>query len=255
MERRYLARRCRRMPISRIDTFLRKLERRDRLSSAEAELLVDAAGDDVSFDMDSDLVREGDRPATSTLLVSGLATRYRVLSDGQRQITAIHVPGDFVDLHSLLLREMDHSVAALTRCRIVRYPHERLKRITEQAPHLTRLLWLMTLIDASIQREWIVAMGRRSAGQQMVHLLCELYVRLGVAGLVDGPSFSFPITQVQLGDALGMSAVHVNRVLQELRGENLFTWQGQTVRILDWEGLQQRAEFDPRYLHLNIESR
>jgi CRP-like cAMP-binding protein len=89
----------------------------------------------------------------------------------------------------------------------------------------------------------------------MAHLLCELYVRLGVAGLVDGPSFSFPITQVQLGDALGMSAVHVNRVLQELRGENLFTWQGQTVRILDWEGLQQRAEFDPRYLHLNIESR
>ena len=101
------------MPISRIDTFLRKLERRDRLSSAEAELLVDAAGDEVSFDMDSDLVREGDRPATSTLLVSGLATRYRVLSDGQRQITAIHVPGDFVDLHSLLLREMDHSVGAL----------------------------------------------------------------------------------------------------------------------------------------------
>jgi len=243
------------MPLSRLDTFLRKLEHRDRLSPAEAEMLVAAAGDEATFEIDSDLVREGDHPTNSSLLISGLATRYRLLSNGQRQITAIHVPGDFVDLHSFLLKEMDHSVGALTRCKVVLYPHERLKRITEQAPHLTRLLWLSTLIDSSIQREWIVAMGRRSAGQQMAHLLCELYVRLGVAGLVEGLSFNFPITQMQLADALGMSAVHVNRVLQELRSENLFTWQGQVIRILDWQGLQQRAAFDPRYLHLNIESR
>src|SRR3569623_1311041 len=117
---------------------------------------------------------------------------------------------------------MDHSVGALSRCRTIMFPHERLTWITEQYPHLTRELWLMTLLDGSIHREWLVAMGRRSASQQMAHLICELYVRLGITGLVHDDTFSFPITQTELGDALGLSAVHVNRVLQELRTERLF---------------------------------
>jgi CRP-like cAMP-binding protein len=243
------------MSVAHLDIFFRKLERRDTLSPQEQSALIEAAGDDRVYPAGSDIVREGERPENSTLVIEGFSTRYRLLSDGQRQITAIHIPGDFVDLHSFILKEMDHSVGALTRCRIITFPHERLLRITEQYPHLTRVLWLMTLLDSAIHREWLVAMGRRSASEQMAHLICELYVRLGIIAQTNGDSFQLPITQTELGDTLGLSAVHVNRVLQELRSENLFTWQGQTVRILDWPRLQQRAEFDPRYLHLTTERR
>lgn len=238
-----------------LDTFFHKLERRDVLSSEEREALLAAAGPEAHFPAGSDLVREGDRPDHSILVLTGLTTRYNILEGGQRQITAIHVPGDFVDLHSLLLKQMDHSVGALSDCHVVTFQHSGLVAITEQYPHLSRLLWLMTLIDAAIQREWIVGMGRRSASEQLAHLICEFYVRLGVADLVHEQSFVFPINQMELGDALGLSAVHVNRVLQELRGENLFTWQGQTIRVLDWPALQRRAGFDPLYLHLNREPR
>lgn len=243
------------MPATFLDPFFRKLERRDRLTDAEREALARARGPEQDFAAGADIIREGDRPNRSTLIVSGFATRYHMLSDGQRQITAIHVPGDFVDLHSFLIKEMDHSVGALTRCRVVAYPHDNLAAITERFPHLTRVLWLTTLLDSAIHREWLVGMGRRSAPQQMAHFICELYVRLEVVGLAGNLTFSFPITQSELGDALGISAVHVNRVLQELRTEKLFTWQGQTITILDWPGLQQRAEFDPRYLHLTNEPR
>jgi len=243
------------MQLGAIETLLRKLEQRDRLDEAERVVLAESAGEELQFTAGTDIVSEGDRPNRSILLVAGLAIRYRVLRDGQRQITAIHVPGDFVDLHSFPLKHMDHSVGALSDCRIVTFPHEKLQHITEAWPHLTRMLWLMTLIDAAMHREWLVAMGRRNALEQMAHLLCELYVRLGIAGLVTDDAFVFPITQTELGDALGLSAVYVNRVLQQLRGEGLITWQGQMVRVLDWPRLQRIAEFDPGYLHLEREPR
>ncbi len=247
---------CLAMPDSRLlDAFFRKLEQRDVLSGAERAALIAAARPEEDFAAGTDLVLEGDRPDHSILLLDGFATRYRLLGDGQRQITAVHVAGDFVDLHSFLLKDMDHSVGALTRCHVLTFPRVHLARITETEPHLTRLLWLMTLIDAAMHREWMVAMGRRSALEQLAHLVCELYVRLGIAGLVTNDQFIFPVTQSDLGDALGLSAVHVNRVLQQLRAGNLITWQGQLVHILDWPGLQRLAEFDPRYLHLNNEPR
>jgi CRP-like cAMP-binding protein len=235
--------------------FFRKLECRDALTGAEREALADCAAAVVDYPAGADLICEGDRPRHSTLVVDGFATRYRILSEGQRQITAIHVPGDFVDLHSFPLKEMDHSVGALSACRVVTFPHQALTTITERWPHLTRLLWLMTLLDGAIFREWIVAMGRRSAAEQLAHLICELYVRLNIVGLAHNDGFNFPATQHELGDALGLSAVHVNRVLQELRAEKLISWQGQTVQILDRPGLEARAEFDPRYLHLTREPR
>ena len=238
------------MIATRLDRFFSKLERRDIISPEEREALLAAAGQETDVAAGQDLVREGDRPDHSTLVVSGFTTRYRVLGDGQRQITALHVPGDFVDLHSFALKEMDHSVGALSNCRVIYFPHSALTVITERFPHLTRVLWLMTLLDGAIHREWLVAMGRRSAAGQLAHLVCELYIRLNIVGLAQDYSFSVPLTQVELADALGISAVHVNRVLQELRGENLLTWHNQVVRILDWSRLQERAEFDPRYLHL-----
>jgi len=240
---------------SHFGTFLRKLELRDAVSDEEKRALLSCAAEEVEYLAGADLVREGDRPLHSLLVLDGFTTRYHDSPDGSRQITAIHAPGDFVDLHSLLLKEMDHSVGALSRTRVVRFPHTRLAALTEEQPHLTRLLWLMTLIDSSIHREWLVA-ASRTAPEQMAHLICELYVRLAVTDLIrDDQSFTLPVTQTELGEALGLSAVHVNRTLQQLRSENLFIWQNQEIRILDWEGLKLRGSFDDRYLHLVKEPR
>ena len=236
--------------IDPLDTLMRKLALRDDIPPQERRALEAEAGAMELCSAGSDLVSEGDKPAHSTLIVDGFACRYRMLQNGERQITAIHVPGDFVDLHSLPLKVMDHSVGVLTSCRIIRFPHEGLERITQKFPHMTRMLWLMTLLDGAIFREWIVAMGRRSAQDRLAHLLCELNVRLGVVGLSQDNSFHLPLTQNHLADMLGLSLVHVNRVVQKLRADDLVSWQDQTLTILDWPRLQEMAEFDPMYLHL-----
>lgn len=234
-----------------IASLVRKLGQRDTLSDDEILALQSMAGVVQSVPAGGDVVTEGEQPHFSTLLVSGFATRYNLLGNGERQITAIHVPGDFVDLHGFLLKPMDHSVGALSDCRILQVPHPIIRRITEEHPHLTRMLWLSTLIDGAIFRQWIVGMGRRSALERMAHLICELRTRLALVGLTDGHRFDFPITQIELADATGLSAVHVNRVLQQLRADSLITWHGQTVTILDYDALAALAEFDPAYLHLD----
>ena len=204
---------------------------------------------------DEDIVREGDRPTECSLLLEGWAARYKVLAQGKRQITALHVAGDFVDLHSFLLKTLDHSILALTPCRIAAVPHAALQRITESSPHVTRLLWLNTLIDGAIHREWVTAIGRRSAAAHMAHLICELFHRLEVVGHTDGQSFRLPLTQAELGDTLGLSTVHVNRIVQELRGEGLITWRGERLTINDYQRLKALAEFDATYLNLQGEPR
>jgi CRP-like cAMP-binding protein len=201
------------------------------------------------------MVREGDRPTESTILFTGLAARYNVLGNGRRQITALHVPGDFVDLHSFFVKRMDHAVMAITPCTTGLVPHEFVREITEGHPHLTRLLGVNLAVDAAVHRQWIVSMGRRSALEHTAHLLCELFVRLQVVGLTTDNSFRLPLTQGELGDTLGLSTVHVNRVVQDLRKEGLITWRGETVVILDWGRLQQLAEFDPTFLSLEVEPR
>jgi CRP-like cAMP-binding protein len=233
-----------------IAALVQRMARRDDVSDEEKAAIASAAGEDRTYAAGTDLVLEGAEPTRSTLLVSGFATRYRVVEDGGRQITSIHVAGDFVDLHGFLLRKMDHSVGALSDCRVIAFPHEGLRRITERYPHLTRLLWLMTLLDAAMNREWIVGMGRLSAVERMAHLLCELKIRLDAVGLAERDRFRFPATQVALADALGLSTVHVSRVLKELRDQGLADWDGEDVRIGDWDGLLRLAQFDDTYLHL-----
>ena len=202
-----------------------------------------------------ELVREGGRPSESIFLITGFAARYNVLRNGKRQITALHVPGDFVDLHSFLVKVMDHAVMAVTPCTIGMVPHEALREITETHPHLTRLLGVNIAVDAAIHRQWLVSMGRRSALEHTAHLLCELLLRLRAVGLTTDDSFQLPLTQAELGDTLGLSTVHVNRVIQELRKEELITWHGDTVAIKDWPRLQEIAEFDPTFLSLKAEPR
>ena len=232
-----------------------KLERRDSLSPAEKHLLENIESRVWDVGADEDIVSEGGRPNESMLLLDGFAARYKVLKDGKRQITAVHVVGDFVDLHSFLMKKMDHAVLALTPCKLAAVSHQTLRDITEKHPHLTRLLWHSTLIDSAIHREWLVAMGRRSATSHLAHFICEMFSRLETVGETEKYSFRLPLTQAELGDALGLSTVHVNRVLQELRAKRLIIWKSDLVVIEDWAGLVEAAEFDPTYLSLDREPR
>jgi CRP-like cAMP-binding protein len=234
-----------------LQALVTKLERRDQLSAEERRVLEGTVARVREVKADEDIVREGDQPSESSVMLDGFSARYKILSNGRRQITALHVLGDFVDLHSFLLGKMDHGVVALTPCRVGVVPHEELRAITDRYPHLTRLLWLNTLIDGAIHREWLVAMGRRSALGHTAHLICELFLRLQAVGQVDGNTMQLPITQAELGDTLGISTVHVNRVVQELRNQGLITWRGEKLTIDNWDGLRNAAEFDPTYLHLN----
>ncbi len=238
-----------------MNPLITKLEHRDRLSAEEKDALHSVASVPKSYSGGQDIVAEGDRPRESTMVTSGFTARYNTLKNGGRQISAIHIAGDFVDLHSFLLHTMDHGVVAMSKCEVVTFPHEALARITERFPHLTRLLWLSTLIDAAIHRRWMVAMGRQSSSAQLAHLLCELHVRLGIVGLAYNGSFEFPLNQSELGDALGLSLVHVNRVLQQLKRAGLVSWTGRTIELFDIERLRALAEFDPLYLHLENEPR
>lgn len=235
--------------------FLRSLERRDSLNDDEVRIISGLPARPAVFSAGEEIVIEGTRPKESCLVTSGFAARSQSLRSGERQITAVHVPGDFVDLHSLMLKVMDHSVVALGPCKVAFVLHERINEVTERSPHLARLFWLSTTIDGAIQRTWITCLGRRSAEQHLAHLICELYVRLEAAGVATGSVFEFPVTQAQLGDVLGLSVVHVNRKLQELRSSGLVEWRNGTVKIRDFERLSGMAEFDPTYLSLSRESR
>lgn len=240
---------------AQLQSFFGRIRLRDELGFEEQQAIVEAAGERISFAAGTDLVREGDRPARSMLVTRGYSCRYRLLASGERQLMAIHLSGDFVDLHSFLLKQMDHSVGALTECDVVTFPHERLVRLTERYPHLTRMLWLLTLVDGASHREWLVGLGLRSAAQRTAHLFCEIYRRLEVVGLASGYHFSFPVTQAALADAVGITSVHVNRVIQELRQRGLIDWEGGIVTIRDWSALKHAAEFDDGYLHLVRERR
>jgi CRP-like cAMP-binding protein len=238
-----------------MNPLITKLERRDTLSAEEKAALEDACTPPKRLAAGVDMVREGDRPKESTLILEGFCGRYNDLRDGRRQITALHVTGDFVDLHSFPLHIMDHGVIVLSPCVVTTFAHETLREITEHFPHLTRMLWLNTLLDSAIHRRWLVAMGRLSSTGQLAHLLCELRVRLAIVGLADESGYDFPLTQTEVADVLGLSLVHVNRVVQELRREELIAWSGGRVTILDLARLEALAEFDTAYLHLEKEPR
>lgn len=233
-----------------IDKLVMKFEQRDRLPDDEKRVLEAAVVRIDSYRAREDVIIEGELQTESRLLVDGVAHRYKALSDGRRQIMALHIAGDFVDLHSFTLKKLDHNVATITPARFAVVPHDTLRAITESEPHLTRLLWMSTMIDAAIHREWVVSAGRRSAVEHIANLFCEMYVRSQAVGLADGKRYPLPLTQEDMADACGLTSVHVNRSLQELRATGAVEWQRGTVIVNDWDELQRIAEFDPRYLNL-----
>ena len=202
-----------------------------------------------------DLAREGDRPRYVHLIVEGWAQRYKTLPDGRRQIVAFFVPGDFCDLNVYILKEMDHSIGAITRLKVADISREEMDALTVNRPRITQALWWAELVNASIQREWTLNVGQRSAFERIAHLLVELFLRLECVGLTDGTRCEFPLTQNDLADATGLTAVHVNRTLQELRRAGLIVLQDRVLTIPDLEALKNAALFNDNYLHLDREGR
>jgi CRP-like cAMP-binding protein len=220
------------------------------LSQIERQAIIDLPMQIMTLRADQDIVRVGDRPTRSCALLGGFACTFKITPEGKRQITAFHIPGDIPDLQSLHLEVLDSSVGTLTPCTVGFMQHESLHQLCDQHPRITRALWRETLIDASIFREWTVNLGRREAYARIAHILCELMVRLKAVGLVKDHTCEIPITQIEFADAAGLSNVHINRVLQELRRDGLIVFKGNTLSVPDWDKLSQAGEFDPTYLHL-----
>ena len=199
---------------------------------------------------DQDIVRIGDRPSRCCLILSGFACTYKVTAEGKRQIVSFNLPGDIPDLQSLHLKVLDTSIATISTCRVGFITHEALRDICDRYPRITAAFWREALIDAAIFREWVLNVGRREAYTRMAHVLCELLVRLRAVGLAEDHVCDLPITQGEFADALGVSNVHVNRVLQQMRADGLIETKGTQLRVPDWDRLKQVGEFDPTYLHL-----
>lgn len=197
----------------------------------------------------NDLIREGDKPHSLYLILEGWGLRYRALEDGRKQIVDFVVPGDLCDLNLFVLDRMDHSITALTRLRVAQISKAAFHELVTTCPNVTTALWWQELVSKSIQREWIVNVGQRSALERIAHLLCEMFLRLESVGLTQGFSCDFPPTQTDVADATGLTAVHVNRTMQELRRSGLIRLERQRLTIPDMDSLQRVALFNPDYLH------
>jgi CRP-like cAMP-binding protein len=199
---------------------------------------------------DQDVLREGDRPSQCYVVLEGFQCRYKMLRDGERQIMSFHVAGDIPDLQSLFLEVMDHSLGTITPNKVGFITHDVLRELIRAQPGIGERLWRETLIDAAIFREWITNVGSRDAYTRIGHLICEFFVRLRSVGLAKGTTFNFPITQTEIADATGLSTVHVNRSVQQLRADGLISIERGVCTIPDFERLKEAAMFEPGYLHL-----
>ncbi len=232
------------------NSLIRKLESIFTLTDDERQALQNLPMQVAMLKDNQDIVREGDRPSRSCLILSGFACVYKMTIHGKRQIVSFVIAGDIPDLQSLHLKVLDNSVSTLSPCRVGFIPHEVLHDLCTRYPRLAAAFWRETLIDAAIFREWVMNVGQREGATRMAHLLCELLVRLKAMGLVEDHTCDLPITQSEFADALGFTTVHVNRVLKEMRAEGLIVIDGTRLTVPDWERLKQVGEFDPTYLHL-----
>ena len=196
-----------------------------------------------------DIIREGEDPKTVNLIVDGWACRYKILEDGRRQILAFFVPGDLADLHVYILDAMDHSIGSITPVQYAMFTPPEFETLGNDHPRVLRALWWDSLLSASIQREWLVSVGQRNAVESLAHLACELFLRLKMVGLAENGLCRFPLTQSDIGDALGMTQPHVSRTIKDLNASRLATIQRGTLRVNDLAGLYKLAMFNPNYLH------
>jgi CRP-like cAMP-binding protein len=231
-----------------ITPLLRKLENLVLLTDEEKRALLDAEATVRHLEARTDIIVEGEPREGLHLVVDGFACRYKLLPDGRRQIVSYLLPGDLCDAHILLMDHVDHSVATLSRVTVAVWPRQTIVQMAEAHPGIARAFWWSTFMEESISREWLVNLGQRTALERLSHLVCEIYYRLDAVGRTRGASFELPITQAELADTLGLSVVHVNRTLQEMRRDRLVTLTGKVLTILDLDLLRTIAMFSPNYL-------
>ncbi|WP_076070252.1 Crp/Fnr family transcriptional regulator [Sphingomonas montana] len=229
--------------------FVEKLSGLAELTAADKAALEKATARPRRYVARQDLIREGDEPGPMFVVLEGWVCRYKILPSGTRQIMAFLMPGDACDLHIKLLAEMDHSIQALTTAMIATVSRDEMQALMSGHPNVASAMYSAQLVDEGIMRAWIVSMGRRSSPERVAHLMCELYLRARNIGLTGNGEFALPLSQLVLADALGMTAVHINRVLKELRLTGAMALKRGSVTILDPVKLVQIAGFDENYLH------
>jgi CRP-like cAMP-binding protein len=233
---------------------VRKLSQFALLSVADTAAVMNACVNVRTLHAMEDIFAEGEEPQGAKVLLEGVGCRYKTLEDGRRQIVSFVVPGDTSDMRPLIVRRMDHSIGTLSTCRIATLTREGVAELIAHEGLLARALNWSSLVDESISREWIVNVGRRTALERMAHVFCELYYRLRAVGLSAGNECMLHVTQVTLGETLALSAVHVNRTLQELRRRKLVALVAGKLAIYDLPQLERVGLFNPGYLYLNREA-
>ena len=231
------------------EKMVRRLERRSPLGEAGRRALLGLPHTVRSMPAHAHLIRDGDRPEHCCLLLSGFAHRYKITGEGGRQIISIHMASEFVDLQHSFLGIADTSVQTLTESDVALIPRGAIEELLLGNASISRALWIDTLIDASIFREWVVNVGRRDSRARVAHLLCEFSLRLEAAGLASNHHYELPMTQEQIADAVGLTSVHVNRVLKLLADEKLISRDRRNIVIEDWKRLREVGDFNERYLH------
>lgn len=239
------------MPTS-LTFFAKRLSQRASLTEDDVAAIVALPFNTRHVRANTYLVREGEPPRPHcALVVEGLAFRHKLTAEGARQIVSMHLKGDLLDLQHLFLNIADHSAQALTELKIAEVDREALQQIALDRPGVGRALWVEGLVDASIYREWVLNVGRRDARSRIAHILCELAVRMRAAGVVGSERFELPMTQEQIGDATGLTSVHVNRTIKALAAEGIIDHSGRWIAIRDWNDIREVGDFNPLYLHLD----
>ena len=233
-----------------MNPLIKQVEQFAPLSDEEKRALSRAMSRTKEFGRDEDIAVERERASECKVILEGFCCRYKLLPSGRRQILSFQIAGDVVDLQGFLFGDLDHSIGTLTPCKVALIPHEALLEITEAFPRIARALWRMTFVDSAVFREWLVGIRRRSVYQRSARLISELFVRLHAVGLTEDGCYELPLSQAELGDSLGLSTVHVNRTLQELRAHGLIEWRSGRLQIKDWEGLKRAGQFEPHYLRV-----
>lgn len=232
--------------------FIEKLSKLAYLDGADLALLEKLTAAPTQVGRLRDLIREGDRPGQVFVVLEGWACRYKMLPTGTRQITALLMPGDCCDMHVGMLAEMDHGIQTVSQAMIATIPKETMTATLNERPQIARALYIAQLVDEGTLRAWIVSMGRRTSLERVAHLMCELYVRARNIGLTDGSKLRLPLSQATLADCLGLTPVHVNRVLKMLREDGAMTLQRGSLNIEDPVRLARIAGFDENYLHRRL---
>jgi CRP-like cAMP-binding protein len=237
------------------DLLAGKLKEHSRLTGDDVAELERLTYHRRSLQPNEDFIRQGDRPDVAALVLTGMVARYHLLKNGGRQYLSFNIAGDLPDAQSLFLDRMDHAVCALDKVELALMPHKEITRVFERRPAVGLALWRETLIDAAIFRETITNNSGRPARMRMAHLFCELFYRARASGLTEDNSCSAPLSQVQIGEALGMAIATVNRTLQSLRRAKLIEFRGGVLIVRDWKRLTAVGDFNPGYLQLKRQIR